>query len=293
MLRLLKNEPRLVQHTGTCVGVEGNVIKVQTPETTETVEVAHPILIRNLRQGDRVVVLAATRGGVHTLVQLRHLPPDATIVGHFAYLEDVRNDRIRAVLMNGGVLEVLKDSITLPVDLGSGRLMYMEYRVDKVGEYNALRKIEVLYSDDEVIQAALDATYMIETEAITLVSGRSEKLVMPGSAMTVKTHAWNSPVLGHLDSDGHVDAVLVLVHQTDGSGVFFYAVAMYWDAEKCAYVGTNGVFLGDRIDPQNITVDSGVITVDYTERKPDEPMTARPSVGTVKRLVLADGVLRE
>jgi hypothetical protein len=40
--------------------------------------------------------------------------------------------------------------------------------------------------------------------------------------------------------------------------------------------------LGDRIAPQNISINNGLIVVNYAERKSGEPMSAQPSIGVTK-----------
>ena len=59
------------------------------------------------------------------------------------------------------------------------------------------------------------------------------------------------------------------------------------------YSGTNAVLLGDRIAPQTTRIVDGLIEVNYADRAPGEPMTARPSVGVTKRLRVTDGRLVE
>ena len=209
--------------------------------------------MKGAKQGSRVIALATVRGTAQTLEQIRWLPADATIVGHFAYLDTARKDDIRVILIDGALLEVWKDGIMLSADLMPGRLIYVEYKVDKVAEQNILRKIEVVFLDDEVVIAALNATYVIEGEFITLASGSSEKQAAPGSAITVKTLVWGTPMAGYLDNIGQKDAALILVHQAGGSGTLYYTVACYWGKEKGAYAGTNAILLGDRISPQNVS----------------------------------------
>jgi hypothetical protein len=41
-----------------------------------------------------------------------------------------------------------------------------------------------------------------------------------------------------------------------------------------------------------VTFADGVVTVDFAERRPGEPMSAPPSVGVSKRFVYRNGVLR-
>jgi hypothetical protein len=60
---------------------------------------------------------------------------------------------------------------------------------------------------------------------------------------------------------------------------------------ESGYTGTNAVFLGDRIAPQTTSITDGTLIVNYADRAPGEPMTAAPSVGVSKYLVIQNGTL--
>jgi hypothetical protein len=102
---------------------------------------------------------------------------------------------------------------------------------------------------------------------------------------------FGNPVYGDIDDDGEEDAAMLLVEDPGGSGTFYYVVAAL--NLKGAYVGTNAVFLGDRIAPQNVRISNGVIIVNYADRRQEEPMATPPSVGKSKYLTLREGVLAE
>lgn len=129
----------------------------------------------------------------------------------------------------------------------------------------------------------LEATYIIERQEVRLSQGRAEEEAAPGSATKIKTSVFGQPVFGDLDGDGKDDAALILLHQPGGSGSFYYAAAALNDSGS--WRGTNAVFLGDRIAPQNVIIRDSVIVVNYADRRPGEPMTTPPSVG--KSMVLA------
>jgi regulator of sigma D len=65
-------------------------------------------------------------------------------------------------------------------------------------------------------------------------------------------------------------------------GSFYYVAAAL--RGKDGYVGTNAVFLGDRIYPQSIEVHEGQVIVNYADRRPNEPFTAQPTVNMSKYL---------
>ncbi len=138
---------------------------------------------------------------------------------------------------------------------------------------------------------ARNATYEVAGRPVTLVNGLSEVEAAPGSASKVTTRYFGNEASGDLNGDGVADVGLVLTQSTGGSGTFYYAAAVL--TTPGGQFGTNAVLLGDRIAPQTTEVRDGTLIVNYAERRPGEPMTARPSVGVSKSLRILDGRLVE
>jgi len=137
----------------------------------------------------------------------------------------------------------------------------------------------------------LNATYTIEKEQIRLFNGRREVQAAPGSATKVTTAVFGDPLYEDVDGDGDADAVLFLAHDPGGSGTFFYvAAALNKDG---GYQGTNAVLIGDRTTPRSVAMRNGVIVVSYTDRRPEDPMAAAPSVRKSMYLILESGRLTE
>ncbi|MCX6702143.1 MAG: hypothetical protein NTX96_03055 [Candidatus Zambryskibacteria bacterium] len=132
-----------------------------------------------------------------------------------------------------------------------------------------------------------NATYIIEGQSVTLTNGLSEIEAAPGSATKIITRYFGNEVKHDLNDDGREDVVFLLTQETGGSGVFYYIVAALNTPD--GYIGSQAVFLGDRIAPQTTHMDEGitskgtnrqnVIVVNYAVRLPGEPFTARPSLG--------------
>ncbi|XOB42371.1 MAG: hypothetical protein ACKKMP_03360 [Candidatus Nealsonbacteria bacterium] len=139
----------------------------------------------------------------------------------------------------------------------------------------------------------LNTAYIIEGESFELTEGKSEKEIAPGSATKIKTSVLGKAAIGDLNSDGADDAALVLVHDPEGSGTFFYVAAALQNRENGQAVGTNAVLLGDRIIPQNISIYKGAVEINYADRKQDEPMSTRPSVAMTKYLIIDGTTLIE
>jgi len=122
----------------------------------------------------------------------------------------------------------------------------------------------------------LNATYLIEGTAVRLEDGRCELPAAPGSAMKTKTAAMGRPVFGDMDGDTDKEAALLFTHDPGGSGTFYYVAAAI--NVNGRYQGTNAVLLGDRIVPMAIGIRSGTVVFEYADRRPEEPMSARPTV---------------
>ena len=134
---------------------------------------------------------------------------------------------------------------------------------------------------------AKNATYTIDGISTTLVNGFSEADVASDSAEKEVIRYFGNEVVHDLDDDGREDIVFLLTQQKGGSGTFYYVVAAL--NKLAGYEGSHAFLLGDRIAPQTTNIDEGtgaegrqrqnVIVVNFAERRPSEPMTARPSVG--------------
>ena len=123
--------------------------------------------------------------------------------------------------------------------------------------------------------------YVIEGKPITLADRHAEAETSPGSASRTVTRYFGNELRTDLNDDGREDVVFLLTQQRGGSGTFFYAVAAL--NTEAGYLGSDGYPLGDRIAPQMIEVSrnprhQNVIVVNYGDRRPDDPMTAHPSV---------------
>jgi hypothetical protein len=145
-----------------------------------------------------------------------------------------------------------------------------------------------------------DATYLIEGKPVTLVNGLSEIEIMPSVASKIITRYFGNEAKGDFNGDGREDVAFILTQEPGGSAVFYYVVVAL--NTPAGYVGSDGVLLGDRIAPQTIGIDNGVtatgtnrqnvIVVNYATRLPNEPFTAKPSVGKSLWLKLDPATMR-
>ncbi|WP_027716607.1 Gmad2 immunoglobulin-like domain-containing protein [Desulfuromonas sp. TF] len=135
------------------------------------------------------------------------------------------------------------------------------------------------------------ATYRIAGRFVSLSGGRAENQVIPGAASRTVTEIFGEPVAGDLDGDGTADAALLLVQQTGGSGSFFHLAAALQKDRK--WQGSNAVFLGDRIAPQELSVRNGLIIIRYAEHRPGEPMAAAPTSAVERYFLVENDLLLE
>ncbi len=122
-----------------------------------------------------------------------------------------------------------------------------------------------------------NATYRIENEDVTLSRGTRSVPAAPGSATQHVTRLSGHPECGRFEKKAA--AAVFIVDDPGGSGTFFYVGVALADGPA-----TNAVFLGDRIAPQSIVFRGNGIVVTYLDRKPNDPMAAKPTL--TRRLML-------
>lgn len=134
-----------------------------------------------------------------------------------------------------------------------------------------------------------NTTYTIEGQSVTLVHGKAETEVAPGSSSKITTQYFGNEARGDVNGDGIEDIAFLLTQQGGGSGTFYYVVVAL--GGKDGYTGTNAILLGDRIAPQTTEIKDGQIIVNYAERNQDDPMTTPPSVGVSLYLTINNNQL--
>ncbi len=126
-----------------------------------------------------------------------------------------------------------------------------------------------------------DAVYTIENQKVQLHQGKNSQPAAPGSDITIESSIAGSPQYGDLNDDNISDAVIFLRRNSGGSGEFFYVAAALHNT--AGWQGTNAILLGDRIIPHSIEINDGIVTVNYLDRRRDEPMSA-PAAMEMKRM---------
>jgi len=139
-----------------------------------------------------------------------------------------------------------------------------------------------------------NGTYQIDGQTVTLVNGTAENEAAPGSASKQVTSYLGYALELDLNSDGSTDTMFLLQQENGGSGTFYFVTAALQTPD--GFVGTNAVFLGDRIAPQSLSADPknpSQCLVNYLDRSPGEPMSSSPTVVVSKAFKFDNGVLVE
>ena len=136
-----------------------------------------------------------------------------------------------------------------------------------------------------------NATFTFDDGPVTLSGGQSERAVAPDSAFVEEIDILDKFAYGDLNTDNKTDTALLLSQYGGGSGTFVYVAAFV--SGPVTYRGSKVFFLGDRIIPQSIAINNGVITVKYLDREPDEIMSVEPTISVSKQFVYLNGELVE
>lgn len=124
-----------------------------------------------------------------------------------------------------------------------------------------------------------DITIAIDGMPITLVDGVYDaEPEDPNMLSSQRVDFFGNEAKGDLNGDNIVDLAFLVTESGGGSGTFYYVVAALQNSAN-RYIGTNAVFLGDRIAPQSTEIRNGILIVNYADRRPDEPYAATPTVG--------------
>lgn len=167
----------------------------------------------------------------------------------------------------------------------AGALLVLTVTVLLLVEKNAVpeSRIEIVVPSESSTTSTdpRQVTYRIAGEEVVIGSSVP---AAPGSAEHVTTDYFGNELVTDINGDGREDAVFLITQSGAGSGTFFYLVAAL--KTETGYEGSEAVYLGDRIAPQNTVrgAAAGTVVVNYADRAPGEPFSTPPSVG--KSLVL-------
>lgn len=136
--------------------------------------------------------------------------------------------------------------------------------------------------------------YVIEGENVMLRDGVSVTAGPEGSIGVMETRFFGNESRGDLNADGVEDVAFLVTQELGGTATFFYAVAaLSVPGTAGRIIGTNGIFLGDRIAPQTTEIRNGKIVVNYAQRPEGAPFSESPSVGVTTYIDVEHNTLRD
>ena len=146
---------------------------------------------------------------------------------------------------------------------------------------------QVMQAELTMVQALPNAEYPIDitsTGKAQLKGGVFEETAAPGSAAMARITLGGQQAVGDLNGDGLQDAAVTLIVDTGGRGTFTYLAAVINQNGTPQPVAS--IAIGDRIIIQSLDIQSEVIIITYLTRKPDDPMTAPPTVEVTQKFKL-------
>lgn len=82
---------------------------------------------------------------------------------------------------------------------------------------------------------------------------------------------FGNEALGDLNADGKDDVAFIISRNDDERGVLYYLTTAL--ASENGKQGTNLIFLGEKIQPENIAITEGIISISYTDLSNPESTT--------------------
>jgi len=146
-------------------------------------------------------------------------------------------------------------------------------------------------ADKLSLDALRNATYQgIYDQPVTLTGGKYEGKPFQEGGASRPTVVFADPftAFGDLNGDGIEDAAVILVENSGGSGSFLYLAAMINQDGKPVNVATT--LLGDRVQPESMSIQGGEIVFQGATHAPDDPMCC-PSLKTTMKYRLDKGTL--
>ena len=120
-----------------------------------------------------------------------------------------------------------------------------------------------------VVCHALDATYDIDGQPVTLQNGR-HVYDLGGGQTAVMTAMCYPPVRGQLDAINAPAAAVVLARQAGGGDMAYYVAAAY--ATDGEVVGSNAVLMANNVDIVGVEIEDGMIWVSVRPCGGDMPV---------------------
>lgn len=116
------------------------------------------------------------------------------------------------------------------------------------------------------------ATYSVDGKLIKL-SGNYYNDAYDGNSFS--NQIWGVRAGGDLNDDGFDDVAMILL-QSIGNHKIYYLIVSLFDPQENKYLGTNAIYLGEKIVLDKIKIDHGEIIVKYFDRSQGELKFSQP-----------------
>jgi hypothetical protein len=115
-----------------------------------------------------------------------------------------------------------------------------------------------------------------QSDTAKLENGSFSEEATPGSALKIEVKLTDDIAFGDLNNNGIDDAAAILWASGGGSGSFSYLSAVL--NKSGSLMSTNSIFIGDKIIIENLSINKGIITVNYLDREMDQAMSKEPTI---------------
>ncbi len=128
---------------------------------------------------------------------------------------------------------------------------------------------------DELIAKALNTTYVLEGEELTVADG---ECIQPRRQFTLRKIDYIQPIVGIVQLKGVSTKAVAWAAKWNGGGTgYFTDVMIALEQPNGSMKGINTIRLGDRVKIENIRFDKGAILAEYLDHAPGQGYGLEPT----------------
>lgn len=142
----------------------------------------------------------------------------------------------------------------------------------------------------DVVTDYKNTSYAIDGQRVALKEGvgLSQQL---GTSSPVTVKIFSNEVTADFDQNNFMDTSVLLEVNGADAGVFYYFALSL--SSSTGSVGTNSIFIGNRILPKSTVYTKGEFTLSYYDRGLHESMATKPTKLMTRKFKLINGTLTE